>query len=107
MTKTVTYRNTGTSPVTLDLAAKLTHDDGPPPAEAWRPSTRPSVTVEPGATASVDLTLDPTVAEPGWYEGRLTATDGVNRLTVPIALWLQAEQDTVRIQLVGDPTWPS
>jgi subtilisin family serine protease len=105
VTKTVTFRNTGSSPVTLDVSAKLTHDDGAPAPDAMATVDKPSVTVEPGATASVALTLDPTVADPGWYEGLLTATDGANQLTVPIALWLQAEQQTVRLQLIGDPTW--
>ncbi|HEX6354971.1 S8 family serine peptidase [Actinophytocola sp.] len=106
VTKTVTYRNTGTTPVALDLSVTMAHDGTPAPAGMATVST-PSVTVEPGATTTVDLTLDPTVAAPGWYDGRLTARDGTNHLAVPIALWLQAEQDTVRLQLIGDPSWTS
>jgi subtilisin family serine protease len=104
VTKTVAYRNTGTSPVTLDLSATLTHDGSPAPAGMAKVN-QPSVTVAPGATASIDLTLDPSVAVPGWYDGKLTASDGTNHLTVPIALWLQAEQHMVRLQLVGAPGW--
>jgi subtilisin family serine protease len=106
VTKTVTYRNAGTSPVTLDLSATLTHDGSPAPAGMAKVD-KSSVTVEPGATASIDLTLDPAVAVPGWYDGKLTASDGTNHLTVPVALWLQAEQHMVRLQLVGDPGWLS
>jgi subtilisin family serine protease len=105
VTRTVSFRNTGPSPVTLDLATKLTHDDGSPAPAGMASVDKPTVTVEAGATASVDVTLDPAVAAPGWYEGRFTASGDGNRLTVPIALWLQAEQDTVRLQLVGDPGW--
>jgi subtilisin family serine protease len=106
VTRTVTYRNTGSAPVTLDLSVALSHDGTPAPA-GMATVSRPAVTVEPGATASIDLTLDPAVAVPGWYEGRLTASGDGSSLTVPIALWLQAEQDTVRLQLVGDPGWMS
>lgn len=106
VTKTITYRNTGTVPVTLNLSTTLTHDGAAAPAGMTKTSA-PTVTVAPGATASVDLTLDPSVATPGWYDGRLTASDGTNHLAVPIALWLQAEQHTVRLQLVGDPSWAS
>ncbi|MBP2329668.1 subtilisin family serine protease [Kibdelosporangium banguiense] len=104
LTKTVNYRNTGSAPVALDLSVKLTHNGSAAPAGMAKVS-RPSLTVEPGATASIDVTLDPTVAQAGWYDGKLTATGGTSTLTVPIALWLQAEQDTVTVQLVGDPGW--
>ena len=103
--KTITYRNTGTFAVTLDVSASLTHDGSPAPPGMATVSS-PSVTVAPGGTASVGLTLDPSVAAPGWYDGRLTASDPAGtRLAVPIALWLQAEQHTVRLRLTGDPAW--
>jgi subtilisin family serine protease len=104
LTKTVNYRNTGSVPVTLDLSVRLTHNGSEAPAGMAKVN-RPSLTVEPGATAGIDLTIDPTAAQPGWYDGKLTATGATSKLTVPIALWLQAEQDTVTVQLVGDPGW--
>ncbi|HUR05897.1 MAG TPA: hypothetical protein VM347_25350, partial [Nonomuraea sp.] len=52
-----------------------------------------------------DLTIEPKLGEPGWYEGRLTATAGTDRLTTPIAFRKQAKMDTVRVKLVGKPEW--
>ncbi|MEU7852622.1 S8 family serine peptidase [Nonomuraea sp. NPDC049141] len=104
LTKKVTYRNTGKDPVTLALSLALTHGDAQAPA-GMASITPSSLTVPAGGTASADLTIEPTLGEPGWYEGRLTATAGTDRLTAPIAFRKQAQMDTVRVKLVGKPEW--
>ncbi|WP_433519800.1 S8 family peptidase [Nonomuraea sp. CA-143628] len=104
LTKKVTYRNTGKDPVTLALSLALTRDGTQAPA-GMATITPSSVTVPAGGTAAADLTIEPKLGDPGWYEGRLTATGGTDRLTTPIAFRKQAQMDTVRVKLVGKPEW--
>ncbi|MEU8142057.1 S8 family serine peptidase [Nonomuraea sp. NPDC048901] len=104
LTKKVTYRNTGKDPVTLALSVALTHDGTQAPA-GMATITPSSVTVPAGGTAAADLTIEPKLGDPGWYEGRLTATAGTDRLTAPIAFRKQAQMDTVHVKLVGKPEW--
>ncbi|MEU0184353.1 S8 family serine peptidase [Streptomyces sp. NPDC006207] len=67
-TRTVTYRNTGTEGVTLDLATDAD-------AAAYTLSA-PSVTVPAGGTADVTLRLDPSAVEPATtFSGQVLATD--------------------------------
>ncbi|WP_084259258.1 S8 family serine peptidase [Microtetraspora malaysiensis] len=104
LTRKVTFRNTGKEPVTLDLSMALKRGDAQPPSEmaTFSPS---SLTVPAGGSASADLTVEPTLGDPGWYEGRLTATADTARLTAPIALHKGAKMDTVRVRFVGRPEW--
>ncbi|MFI7702168.1 S8 family serine peptidase [Nonomuraea sp. NPDC049480] len=108
LTRKVTFRNTGAEPVTLDLSMALKR--GSAGQEAEPPSgmatlSPSSLTVPAGGTASAVLTIEPTLGEPGWYEGRLTATAGTARLTAPIAFRKQARMNTVRVRFVGRPEW--
>ncbi|MEQ4714781.1 S8 family serine peptidase [Nonomuraea sp. B19D2] len=104
LTRKVTFRNTGKEPVTLALSMTLKRGDAQPPA-GMATLTPSSLAVPAGGTASANLTIEPTLGDPGWYEGRLTATAGTARLTAPIALHKGAEMDTVRIRFVGRPEW--
>ncbi|MFI9840802.1 S8 family serine peptidase [Nonomuraea sp. NPDC051941] len=104
LARKVTFRNTGKDPVTLALSMTLKRGDAQPPA-GMATLTPSSLTVPAGGDASADLTIEPTLGDPGWYEGRLTATAGTTRLTAPIALHKGAKLDTVRVKLVGKPEW--
>ncbi|SEG22328.1 Serine protease, subtilisin family [Nonomuraea solani] len=104
LTKKVTFRNIGQEPVTLALSMTLKHGDAPA-AAGMATLTPSSLTVPAGGTATADLTIEPTIGDAGWYEGRLTATGGTARLTAPIAFRKQAEMATVSIKLVGKPEW--
>ncbi|MEW1843814.1 S8 family serine peptidase, partial [Nonomuraea angiospora] len=104
LSRKVTFRNTGKDPVTLALSMTLKRGDAQPPA-GMATLTPSSLTVPAGGTASADLTIEPTLGDPGWYEGRLTAAAGTTRLTAPIALHKGAKLDTVRVRLVGKPEW--
>ncbi|WP_240777515.1 S8 family peptidase [Nonomuraea basaltis] len=104
LTRKVTFRNTGKDAVTLDLKLALKSGDADPPA-GMATLTPSSLTVPAGGTASADLTIEPSLGDPGWYEGRLTATAGTARLTAPIAFRKQAKMNTVRVRMVGRPEW--
>ena len=92
----LTYTNTGDAAVTLALA--LTGQDGS--AEPTGSMTLPTdqVTVPAGGTSSVDVVLDPTVADPGAYSAVVTATPDDGGGTVRTGLAYLLEPERVRRQ---------
>ncbi|SED83203.1 S8 family serine peptidase [Jiangella alba] len=80
VTRTVTYRNAGGSPVTLALGLSLADEDGTAPAPGMVTLGASSVTVPAGGTADVAVTVDPAAGDYGLYGGWLVATgpDGVS-----------------------------
>jgi subtilisin family serine protease len=74
--KTVTYRNTGTADVTLDLALTTWGADGQPAPDGVFRLDRSRVSVPAGGTATVTVTFDPAAGPIGLYGGRLVATAG-------------------------------
>ncbi|HEU4946638.1 MAG TPA: S8 family serine peptidase [Kribbella sp.] len=97
----VTYRNFGASPVTLAVAPSLTNGGNPAP-EGMVSVDAPSVTVPAGGAASVELTVDPTLGEPGTHTGQLVATsDGGDRIAVPMAFRKSAKMLPLRVRVVA------
>ncbi|MEJ3749530.1 S8 family serine peptidase [Actinomycetes bacterium KLBMP 9797] len=100
VTKTVTYRNTGSTPVSLDIAAVVTGPDGNP-APAGMFTVSPSqVTVPAAGTAEVALTADTRVASAtGLFNGALVATtDGVSaRVPFTVGKGHESRRLTVRL----------
>ncbi|MET8909169.1 S8 family serine peptidase [Micromonospora sp. NPDC004551] len=75
VTRTVTYRNDGSAPVTLDVAATLAGPDGSPAPEKMITVNPQRITVPAGGTAAATVTVDTSVSAPdGRYAGRVTAT---------------------------------
>ncbi|MGX7673931.1 S8 family serine peptidase [Plantactinospora sp. DSM 117369] len=106
--RTVTYRNSGTNAVTLDLTVKATGPDGTPaPASLFTPASR-SVTVPAGGDTEVAVTADTTVDGPdGRYSGYLFATAGSAVVITP--LWVEKEVESydvtvTTIDKTGTPT---
>ncbi|TXS34054.1 peptidase S8 [Streptomyces sp. ms191] len=96
VTKDLTYTNTGSADVTLNLA--LTGDGGPFSLGATR------VTVPAGGTAAVPVTGDPKAASAGRHVGYVTATDAAtgNPVTrTSVALLKEEERYDLTIKLVG------
>ncbi|KIF73987.1 hypothetical protein QR77_08255 [Streptomyces sp. 150FB] len=77
VTKTLTYRNTGTRPLTLDLAATVTGPTSTIP-DGFFTLGASQVTVPAGGTASVDVTANPKLGDDafGVYDLAVTATGG-------------------------------
>ncbi|MGW0754977.1 S8 family peptidase [Streptomyces sp. NPDC002814] len=76
-TKTVTYRNDGDRPLTLDLSTEAYGEDGKPAAEGMFEVSPKQVTVPAGATATAQVTADSGASTAdGSFGGALTATDG-------------------------------
>ncbi|NUT37069.1 MAG: hypothetical protein HOV79_28770, partial [Hamadaea sp.] len=99
--KTVTYANSGTGDITLQLSVKGTG------LELFSLSAS-SVTVPAGGTASVTFTADTRVDVPdGLYSGQLVGTaDGVS-VSVPFGVEKEAESYTLTLDHIGRDGTPS
>ncbi|MEV8532719.1 S8 family serine peptidase [Streptomyces sp. NPDC051211] len=102
----VPYTNTGSAPVTLNLALqKVTGNDGSAVRSAVARLDRRTVTVPAGATVKVPLALDPAArlerAQYGDITGRVTATGpGGIRISTPFSLYVEPETVTLRVKLL-------
>jgi subtilisin family serine protease len=97
VSRTITYRNGGAAAVTLNLAVSVTDAQGAP-APAGLFTVRPSqLTVAAHGTADAIVTLNPAMAVPALYGGRLIATAGST--VVPIALGVFAEPESFNLTL--------
>ncbi|MGW6485058.1 S8 family peptidase [Streptomyces sp. NPDC055059] len=96
VTKDLTFTNTGSADVALNLA--LTDDGGPFTLGATK------VTVPAGGTADVRVTGDPQTAPAGRHVGYVTATDAATGKPVTrtsLALLKEEERYDLNIKLVG------
>ncbi|ADB31391.1 peptidase S8 and S53 subtilisin kexin sedolisin [Kribbella flavida DSM 17836] len=101
VTRQVTYRNFGSTPVTLDLRAELKAGSSPAPAGALRLSAE-RLTVAAGGEASVQIVSDTTHAGPdGLYTGRLLATAGAQQVVVPLVVDKEVESYDVAVTTLG------
>jgi subtilisin family serine protease len=89
--KMVTYRNSGTADVTLDLTV----------AAPFTLGAR-TLSVPAGGTASVTVTADTRADIPdASYSGRLIATAGQNQVSTPVAVDKEAERYTLTLRHLG------
>ncbi|HEX8344403.1 MAG TPA: S8 family serine peptidase, partial [Actinoplanes sp.] len=80
VTRTVTYRNTGTAAVTLDLSVQTTR------AGRIHTVSPAKLTVPAGGTATAQVTADTTGAPAGAHTARLLATAGSMSVVTPVAI---------------------
>lgn len=96
VTKDLTFTNSGSTDVRLNLA--LTNDGGPFTLRAT------TVTVPAGGTAAVPVTSDPQTASAGRHVGYVTGTDATTGKPVTrtsVALLKEEERYDLNIKLVG------
>lgn len=102
--KRLSYRNLGTAPVTLELAATVTDPDDKPAPAAMVAFDAPRVTVPAGGTASVGITVDTRLGTPvdGTYTAYVTAIgpDG-QRVRTTVAVEREAEAYDLTLNHVG------
>lgn len=103
VTKTVTYTNPGTTPVTLDLAVDV------PNAPAGMFAVTPSqVTVPAGGQATATVTADPNAgSKDGRYAGALTATGSGLTLRTLMAVEREVESYDVSITTLDEQGLPT
>lgn len=87
LTRTVSYTNTGTSPVTLDLSLTTRAPDGSPAPEGMFTVSPATLDLPPGGTAEAVLTATTAVDGPvGLFGGHLTARAGDLQVTTAYAI---------------------
>ncbi|MCS7482754.1 S8 family serine peptidase [Umezawaea endophytica] len=96
VTKDITYRNTGPTPVALDVAVDATGPDGKP---AGLFTVAPAkVTVPAGGEAKVSVTGDTKlVALDGGYAGSVVASSGATSVRTPVAVLREGETHTLTL----------
>ncbi len=99
------YRNTGTGPVTLDLAVEATGPDGGPAPNGVLSVTPARLTVPAGGTAQATVTGDTRGAPvDGVYSGAVVASNGPR---IPIAIEREPERYEVTLKYTDDRGAPA
>ncbi|MFI5692760.1 S8 family serine peptidase [Kribbella sp. NPDC051586] len=108
VTKNLTYRNDGKTPVELSLAATLQDPNGnPAPAGAVQLGAD-SLTVPAGGTAQVPVTLATDNAGPtGYYSGRVVASAAGHTVSTTIAIYKETEHYTLTVKSIGPDGKPA
>jgi subtilisin family serine protease len=101
-TRTVTYRNDGPDPVTLDLAAQVSGPDGKPAPAGMITAVPARVTVPAGGTADVAVTADTRVpSATGLFQGAVVGTSaGGVAVRVPVTVSKGHESRTLTVKLI-------
>ncbi len=98
----LSWRNSGSQPLTVDLAIEATGPGGvPAPAGMFVLSTQ-QVVVPAGGTASATVTADTSVDGPdGHYTGRIVARSGDTVASTPLAVNKEVESYTLTVRHLG------
>jgi subtilisin family serine protease len=106
--RTITYRNPGSSAVVLDLAITTLGPDGKPAPGGMFTVTPARLSLSPAGSATVTLSADPDVTvTAGAFTGWITATGGPTPLTTPFAVTREAERYDLTLRYLdtgGKPT---
>ncbi|MFG3686666.1 S8 family serine peptidase [Micromonospora sp. NPDC047740] len=90
--RTVTYRNGGSAPLTLDLATEVTGPEGRPAPAGMFTLSASRLTVPAGGTAQVTVTADTRLGGvDGYWTGRLVARAGAAVAVTPLAVDREVE----------------
>jgi subtilisin family serine protease/Tol biopolymer transport system component len=101
VTRQVTYANDRNEPIELDLAFDVTNQrTRERPSAAMLSLDRERLSLGPGESGSVTVTLDPRAGEFGLYGGSLIARDGQGAVVsrTPVGFRLQAPTYTLTIE---------
>jgi subtilisin family serine protease len=105
--RTVTYRNTGDTPVTLDLTTELTHQSGEPAAPGALTVTPAQLTIPAGGTGDATIQVDASDQQSGAYSGRVIASGADDlRLQTPVGFYVQGSEVQLTFRALdrhGDP----
>ena len=102
VTKTLTYRNLGDEPVTLQLAVTLMGPGGEPAPAAALKLSATTVTVPTAGAASVQATSNTNHSGPdGGYSGRITATGSDTTVESVIGVTKEKESYDLTLNHIG------
>ncbi len=101
-TKTVTYRNLGGEPVTLDLSLAVTGPGQKAAPEGFLTLDRPQLTVPAGGTATAVVTADTRLGSvDGLYSAYLTATGGGQTVRTAAVVNREVQSYNLTIRHIG------
>ncbi|MCG5219817.1 S8 family serine peptidase [Streptosporangium soli] len=95
------FINATEAPVTLALAASLDNLDGADPAEGAVSLGSPSITVAPGGTAEVPVTVDLAKLQHGRHTGYVTATSADGTISAHTSLALTRRGRMHKVHFTG------
>ncbi|MEU7387602.1 S8 family peptidase [Streptomyces tanashiensis] len=102
VTKKVSYRNLGTTDVTLDLSVSTVDPAGKPAPAGFFALGASKVTVPAGGTAEVDLIADTSVGDAdGTYSGYVTATGAGQSVRTAAVAVREAESYDLTVRTLG------
>ncbi|MGW0961432.1 S8 family peptidase [Streptomyces gelaticus] len=103
VTKKVTYRNLGTSDVTLDLAVTATGPKGKPAPAGFFAVGADKVTVPAGGTAEVPLTVNTKLGgtDDGTYSAYVVGTGGGQSVRTAAAVEREVESYDLTVKTIG------
>lgn len=106
--RTVHYRNGGAAPLTLTLAASLSHAAGDPTPPGMIQIEPPEIIVPAGGTSDVTVTVS-TGGDlvDGLYSGALVATGGDVRVETPIGVDREVESFDLGIDVLNEQGAPT
>ncbi|GAA4672608.1 S8 family peptidase [Streptomyces youssoufiensis] len=101
--RTLTYRNLGDKPVTVDVALTGTGPDGKPAPAGFFTAKDKRLTVPAGGTATTSVTVDTRLGGTvdGAYSARVTATGGGQTVRTAAAVEREVESYEVTLKHVG------
>ncbi|NUO58820.1 MAG: S8 family serine peptidase [Hamadaea sp.] len=97
-TRTVTYRNTSSAPITLDLSANAVADGAKQAALTVSPA---QLTLPPNGSAAATLRLDPDHTSGGVYTGQIVARTSGTALRVPVGFEVAGPTHKLTVSAVG------
>ncbi|WP_432042718.1 S8 family peptidase [Streptomyces cadmiisoli] len=98
--KTVTYRNPGSEPVTLDLSLNVTYKKHKPAPDGMFRLNADKVTVPAHGTADVTVTATPEIAtEYAAYSGVVVASTPDQKVSVRVPLGMDVEQPSRSLRI--------
>jgi subtilisin family serine protease len=96
--KSVTYHNSGSTPITVNLAATVKDPAGNPAPAGMVTFDQNTITIPAGGQAQAGITIDTRIAGPdGFYTGSVAAGD----LRTPIAVNREVESYNVAMKFLG------
>ncbi|MEE6257224.1 S8 family peptidase [Plantactinospora sonchi] len=110
ISRTLTYTNFGTSPITLDLAADVRSEDRSPAPEGMFTFAPSTLTVPAGGQAATTVTADTTFDGPtGAFTGVVSATpsNGGGAVRTPVAVSREVESYDVTVNAIGHDGTPA
>lgn len=112
LTRSITYRNSGSTDVTLKPAISTTAPDGGSAPEGLFTLGARTVTVPAGGSAEVEVTADPATLTasgtgPGDYGVVVTATAGEHRVRTAGSLAVEPERADITLKVTGPDGKPA